>query len=93
MSIKQPAGLFRIDENSPGIPAIFDRQRVQLTQYARRTQFRETINGDYSDVLTANPWLHTTVEIFAGKNLIQIRWNLRKGKRVILSADTPTQVP
>ena len=90
--VEHPTGLHRIDEDRSGIPAVLNRQRIEFSQNARRAQPREPVDRNHPDVLPADAWLNPSMEVFARQQLVQITGNLRKSKRVVLTADAPPHV-
>jgi hypothetical protein len=90
--VEHMPGLFRIDENCPCVPAIFNRKLIELAKHTGRTHSREAVDGHNANVFPSDARFDTPIEVFASEYLVEVGRYLGKGERMIYTANTTAQV-
>src|SRR5579883_79944 len=92
MFVEQASGLLRVDKNRARVPAVLNRELIELAQYSGRTHAREAVNGHHRNVFAPDARFYAAIEILASEYLVQVARYLRQSERMIHAADAPAQI-
>ena len=91
--VQQSAGFFRIDQQCPRVPAVFNGDRIQIAKKPRRAGSRQSVDGNDVDAFAANARGDAAAEVFGRQEIDQVDGDLWCGNRMIVAGQAAVNVP